>query len=179
MRSTFCFSNTKKGVYLTNADIINHRRAWEVFEKIENKDSAVRDMLANTVPKSQGGAPDRIFHIFESDEERVLYKSGQRAHITQYPDITDFQIPYANKPIIYTSTVVAAIAKSGAAITTGPCPNEPKSKPLTNEERLFNQKSLNLYAKVSTQTGLYPKSPYKFASTEEYLMYKKYKAINC
>jgi hypothetical protein len=179
MRSTFCFDDTNKGQYLTNADRINRRRAWEIFEKVENKDSAVRAMLADTEPKSQGGAPDRIFHIFENDEERVLYKIGQRAHISQYPNITDFQIPYANKPIQYTSTVLASIAKNAAAITTGPCPNEPKSKSLTNDERLFNQKSLNLYVKVSTQTGLYPKSPYKFASTEEYLMYKKYKAINC
>ncbi len=179
MRSTFCFDNTNKGKYLTNADRINRRRAWEMFEKVENNDSAVRAMLADTVPNPQGGAPDRIFYIFENDEDRVLYKTGQRAHISQYPNITDFEIPYANKPIQYTSTVLAAISKSAAAITTGPCPNEPKSKPLTNDERLFNQKSLNLYVKVSTQTGLYPKSPYKFASTEEYLMYKKYKAINC
>ena len=113
MRSTFCYDDTNKGKYLTNADRINRRRAWEIFEKVENKDSAVRAMLADTVPGPQGGAPDRIFHIFENDEERVLYKTGQRAHIAQYPNIKDFEIPYANKPIQYTSTVIAATYSAG------------------------------------------------------------------
>ena len=182
MRSTFCYVNTSQ--YVSHADIIDNKRKWETFERIENNDSIVLNRLAQTVPTPVNGGPtgtDRVFYNFINNEERNDYLAGQRAHIATYPTVTDFVVPYSKKPIPYTSTVVAALQSINYDYITlpGGCPNVNKGKPKSREELLNEQKALNLFVLVSTQTALYPKSPYKFSGMDEYLTYKKYKETHC
>jgi hypothetical protein len=167
---------------LTSADVINRRRQWEAFERIENYNSAILNRLANTVPTPQGGGGDRdngVFYIFANQDERDDYLAGQRAHVRVLPNETDFDVPYSNRPVPYTSSVVSTLAAINPEMITGPCPNDKPGKPIPYEELMNNRKALSVYIKVSTQTGLYPKSPYKFKNAEEYLMYKKYINLNC
>jgi len=182
MRSTFCYVNESK--YLSGADVIEHRRQWDTFERIENYNSIILDKLAQTVPKPHNGTAGNgygggIFYNFIDQQERNDYLAGQRAHITALPNVDDFLIPYSKKPIPYTSSVISTLATESGVITIGPCPEEKVGKPIPYEELLNNRKAQNVYIKVSTQTALYPKSSYKFSNAQEYLMYKQYKEANC
>jgi len=178
MRSTFCYENTSAN--LTAADIIDRRKQWDTFERVENYNSAILNQLGETVPKPQNGERDgSVFYNFANQKERNDYLAGQRAHVRALPNVNDFVVPYANKPIPYTSSVISTLATVNPQMMTGPCPNERPGKPISYEELISNRKGLSIYIKVSTQTGLYPKSPYKFKNTEEYLMYKKYVNLNC
>jgi len=176
-RSTFCYVNTSK--FLSKQDLIDNQRNWETFERVENTNSIVRQQLANTVPNSVTSGGERVWYQFTDNEERIAYKLGQFAHIAKYPDVSDFLVPYSDRPIQYTSSVTSSIAKllPNECVDCA-CPKPILGKPITDEERLKNIKAANLYVKVSTQTGLYPKSPYHYGSAEEYLLYKRYVSMN-
>jgi len=178
-RSTFCYKNTSS--LLTSADIINRKQQWDTFERIENYNSAIHKRLTEIVPSPQNNVYDgSIFYNFANQNERNDYLAGQRAHVLAFPNLTDFNVPYAKRAIPYTSSVISTLkAVSPATTGVGPCPNEKPGKPIPYEELMNNRKALSVYIKVSTQTGLYPKSPYKFKNADEYLMYKKYVSLNC
>ena len=171
-RSTFCYIPPSSFIYKSRQDITDLKRQWETFERIENYNSIVANKLANTIPDDK-----QVYYIYVDNQEQIDYTQGQLAHIQRYPDISDFLVPYAKKPILYTSTISTIISNLGLNDRIGPCPNEPTSVIISNEQRIQNRKSNDIYIRVSTQNAIYPKSPYKFGSNEEYLLYKKYKAI--
>jgi len=174
-RSTFCYVNTSK--FISDQDNIANKQNWETFERVENNDAAVRLQLANTVP-SLTSVGERVWYQFADDAERLAYRAGRRAHIAAFPTVSDFAIPYSDKPIPYTSTVLSTIT----TLTAVECVNcvcpLPTGRPISEDERIANAKAASIYVKASTQTSLYPKSPYRFASADEYLLYKRYVSMN-
>jgi hypothetical protein len=74
----------------------------------------------------------------------------------------------------YTSSIFSIIESLPLTIITGP-PTQIIPKSSDYSEILENRKAKNLYIGVSTFTAKYPKSPYKFSSNDDYLLYKKYR----
>ena len=159
------------------------QKQWDTFEKVENRNSIVHSTLVglkNTpgsanLLQSGDNVSDSLFYTFTGADELQEYRQGRLNHVQEYPTVTDFVVPYANKPIQVGDII------GNAEIFGEPrcCPNITKTIPLTNAERLKNRNALNLYIAVSTHTELYPKSPYKFKSNDDYLMYKNYILTNC
>lgn len=178
-RSTFCFPESSLQ-YKSQADIQKLRTQWETFERIENYNSIVLNQLASMMPVEVASAPiTPSFYQFVDSAEKSNYNLGQLAHTVIYPDVTDFSIPYASRPIPYTSTVISTISGtkydiSGAAVF---CSNILPPPPLANDILLRNTNGLNLYVRVSTQIAQYPKSPYKFTSNNEYITYSEFKRV--
>ena len=128
---------------------------------------------------------------------------GQAAHTVEYPDVTDFLNPYRKRVIPYISSVLSTIHNTNYSFnqvsavgpllhplaqiptlsTTGfilPCSNFlPPTPPLDPAILLYNRLGLSIYVRVSTQNAQFPKSPYKFASNEEFITYNNYKKIFC
>jgi hypothetical protein len=167
-RSTFCFSHSTRA-YLSNSDIITLTRQWDTFERVENINSIVYSTIVGTKTFNN----NQPFYTFLNNNELKDYEQGRLNHIAEYPSVTDFVVPYSKKPVAVSSII------GNAQIFGICCPDEDKSKRLSNNERVTNIKALNLYVRVSTQTALYPKSPYKFIDSQEYLLYKNYKERNC
>ena len=114
---------------------------------------------------------DSIYYLFSGEGELQDYRQGRLNHVTEYPTVNDFVVPYSQRPTYSVSDIIGnANIFPGIVVD----PRIDKSKVLTNDERLANITALNLYVKVSTQTALYPKTPYKFTSNQEYLLYKNY-----
>jgi hypothetical protein len=184
VRSTFCFpESTMK--YKSRLEIRQLREQWDTFERIENFNSIVLNKLAQTVPpEASSGTSTPAFYQFQSSAEKTAYNLGQSAHTVTYPDETDFLVPYASKPIPYISTVISTIVGYKyvyvSTTTSTFCSNIlPTAPKLDSDIILRNRNGLNLYVRVSTQIGQYPKSPYKFSSNSEYLLYNEYKKILC
>jgi len=176
-RSTFCYVNTTR--FVTRQDLIVNQNNWETFERVENVNSIVREKLAQSVPPTASAVSERVWYQFANDQERNAYKAGQTAHVAQYPDVSDFLVPYSNKPIPYTSSILSTIAGlPPESCVNCVCARPLLGKPITNDERLSNVNAQLVYIKASTQTALYPKSPYKFVSSDEYLLYKRYLVTN-
>ena len=177
-RSTFCYSTT--GKFFSKQDLIDDKRRWETFERVENYNSIVREELANTVPAT--GTPSErggVWYQFKDNQERIEYKMGQFAHVGKFPTLADFIVPYSNKVIPYTSSVLSSIASLPINTTTNcACERPVLGKTISVDERQSNIKALNLFIRVSTQTARFPKSPYRFESAEEYLLYKRYVSMN-
>jgi hypothetical protein len=187
-RSTFCYINTTK-FYLAQNDIIALKAQWTKFEDIENHDSIVYNRLVNSVPGPTGFFIDKAWYQFANDNERQIYLKGQAHHIAEYPSVSDFQIPYSKKLVNYSSSVLQTLSTiypsliintspissiSSALISTTAQLNPPQQ---SSEEVLKNKTAQNIYVRVSTQNGLFPKSPYKFKGDGEYLLYKVYKSV--
>jgi len=184
MRSTFCFpESTMK--YKSRLEIRQFREQWNTFERIENYNSIVRNKLAQTVPpEGKSGTSTPAFYQFQGSAEKTAYNLGQSAHTVTYPDETDFLVPYAAKPIPYTSTVMSTIVGYKyvyvSTTTSTFCSNILPTGPKKDSDVLLrNRNGLNLYVRVSTQSAQFPKSPYKFSSNSEYLLYNEYKKILC
>jgi len=180
MRSTFCFpASTMK--YKSITDIRQLKNQWDTFERIENINSIVLHNLANKLPtEASSGTSAPAFYQFTGSEEKTAYNQGQLAHTVTYPDVVDFLVPYASKPIPYTSTVLSTIAGTKypfiASSTPTFCSNILPTLPrLDSDVLLRNKNGLNLYVRVSTQNAMYPKSPYKFSSSSEYITYNEFK----
>lgn len=173
-RSTFCFVNTQK--FLSKGEIEERRYNWDTFEEIENFNSVVREQLATVVPDATNTTIERQYYKFTGESQRRAFKAGQLLHLLKYPDVSDFFVPYSNKPIPYTSSVLTTLSGLGSnAAIDCKCPNPVLGKPITNEQRIENIKALNTYIKASTHNARFPKSPYRFAGADEYLQYKRYK----
>jgi len=170
-RSTFCFVNTT--TFLYHSDLFALKKQWETFERIENYNSIIYSTINGTgIPeKGADSETNPLFYTFTSDAELQEYRQGRLNHISEYPAVNDFVVPYAQKPL----AVKDIINDTNIFYTTPCCKNIDKSKLLTNDERLNNITALNLYVRVSTQTAMYPKSPYKFQSAQEHLLYNTYK----
>jgi hypothetical protein len=184
MRSTFCFpASTMK--YKSREEIRVLKEQWDTFERIENINSIVLNNLANKLPvEASSGESSSAFYQFTSSDEKTAYNLGQSAHTVTYPEVTDFLIPYSAKPIPYTSTILSTIAATNYPVvspsTSTFCSNIlPTLKPFDNDILMRNKNGLNLYVRVSTQIAEYPKSPYKFKSNNEYIMYNEYKKLLC
>jgi len=176
-RSTFAFKHDSQS-YLKQDELTTLRRQWDAFERVENYNSIVYSTIYGTPTKTMGGSvTDSIYYPFSGDVELQDYRQGRLNHIAEYPDVTDFIVPYSQKPAF--RTVSDIIGNANIFPTVVVDPNIDKSKLLTTAERLKNITALNLFVKVSTQTSLYPKSPYKYASNEEYLLYKNYVQTKC
>jgi hypothetical protein len=177
VRSTFCYSTT--GKFFSKQELIDDKRRWETFERVENHNSIVREELANIVPATGIGQVERVWYQFKDNQERTEYKMGQFAHIAKLPSVTDFIQPYSNRTIPYTSSVLSSIASLPINTTTNcACERPVLGKTIPVDQRLSDIKALNLFVRVSTQTAKYPKSPYRFDSAEEYLLYKRYVSMN-
>jgi len=74
----------------------------------------------------------------------------------------------------YTSSIFSLIESLPPNVILGP-PTQIIPKSSDYSEILENRKAKNLYIGVSTFVAKYPKSPYKFGSNDEYLLYKKYR----
>lgn len=175
-RSTFCFPESSLQ-YKSQAEILRLRTQWETFERIENCNSIVLNQLASVVPTvAPNGVITPAFYQFVDSAEKSNYNMGQLAHTVTYPDVTDFFTSYASRPIPYTSTVMSTIAATRYDISGDVvCSNVLPPPPLDSDIILRNRKGLNLYVRVSTQMAQYPKSPYKFTSNNEYIMYNEFK----
>jgi len=181
LRSTFCFPSSSF-FNQSHQDILELKNQWNTFERIENYNSIVLNTLAQELPKESGSSvTDSVFYQFNSSQEKTTYKLGQLYHTVVYPDVVDFQQPYASRPIPYTSTVLSTI--KGQTYVDLPstivCSKFIPPPPLDQDTVLNNRLGLNIYVRVSTQNALFPKSPYKFASNKEYITYMNYKNINC
>ena len=179
-RSTFSYPRTATANrYISNQESIANQNNWNTFEAIENTNSAILKQLANTVPKVGSGINERVWHQFTDDAEKTAYRLGQLAHVAAFPTVSDFTVPYSNRPIPYISSVISSIKSLPPnECVNCPCLRPVTGKPISSDEKLTNTKALNTYVKVSTQTGLYPKSPYRFTSSDEYLLYKRYVSMN-
>jgi hypothetical protein len=175
LRSTYCFSSDGL-TQITKAELITMKRQWDTFERIENINSVVLNRLASIVPKNPADA-EPPFYIFASNQERQDYIQGRFFHLRRDPRNPELEVPFARKPIPYTSSVVAAIMKLPPAPREGPCPCDAPSTAVNSSEIVTNRKDLSLYVRVSTFNARFPKSPYKFSGNDEYLIYKKYKDI--
>lgn len=176
-RSTFCYPYEDR--FISNQESIANQKNWNTFEAIENTNSAILKQLANRVPTVGSVIGERVWHQFVDDAEKTAYRLGQLAHVAAFPTVSDFTVPYSNRPIPYISSVVSTIKSLPPNTCVNcPCPTPVIGKPISSDERLANTKALNTYIKVSTQTGLYPKSPYRYTSSEEYLLYKRYVSMN-
>ena len=180
-RSTFCLSerifNNKSLL-----EINQIRTQWDTFERVENYNSIVLNKLANETPnESSSGVVTPAFYQFINSAEKTDYNLGQLAHTVAYPDNVDFIKPYSSRPIPYTSTILSTINNTTISTIDSPfCANILPTKPSVGKDILLrNQKSLNLYVRVSTQVAQFPKSPYKFTSSEEYIAYNEYKKTLC
>ena len=116
------------------------------------------------------GSANIIFYNFQNQEELLDYNQGKLQHIAEYPDVSDFCVPYSKKP-----TNIAGVFNSNGYFIE----KSIKSNLIDNSERLTNTTGRNLYVLVSTQKSLFPKSPYKFSGNDEYLLYKRYESNNC
>jgi len=180
-RSTFCFINTQQ-FYLKKDELVAIKQQWEKFEEVENFNSIVHSTLQNTlpVPQSNDQAKERIWYQFTSNAERQQYQQGKINHILEYPSVSDLQVGYADKPIVLNSTILTELSSmsiSGFSDTCSGSQYVPPQK--TYSQIISDRNALNLYVRVSTQKSLYPKSPYKFSSSQEYLSYKTYLALYC
>jgi hypothetical protein len=181
MRSTFCFpASTMK--YKSITEIRQLKNQWDTFERIENINSIVLNTLANKLPtEASSGTSAPTFYQFTGSDENTAYNQGQLAHTVTYPDVVDFLVPYASKPIPYTSTVLSTMKSKNydPGIPPGAstfCSNILPTLPrLDNDILLRNKNGLNLYVRVSTQIAQFPKSPYKFSSNNEYITYNEFK----
>ena len=184
MRSTFCFpASTMK--YKSKLEISQLKHQWDTFERIENINSIVLHTLANKLPvEAATGTSAPAFYQFTGSDEKTAYNQGQLAHTVTYPDVVDFLVPYASKPIPYASTILSTISGTKYPyISTGTstfCSNLLPTLPRKDSDILLrNKNALNLYVRVSTQIAQFPKSPYKFASNNEYITYNEYKRTLC
>jgi len=206
MRSTFSYDAS--GVqYRSRAELTDLVRQWNTFERIENYNFIVLNKLATIIPSAPGQLDGSVFLRPADYDEKIDYTKGQLAHIARYPDISDFLVPYANReipysqstissffstftstmtvPITYTSTYTSTYMSSMLSIVQH-LPYNPVYGPPTQiipvssdySEILQKRKARNLYISVSSFTAKYPKSPYKFSSSDEYLLYKKYRDTN-
>lgn len=185
MRSTFCFpASTMK--YKSITEIRQLKNEWDTFERIENINSIVLNNLANKLPsEASSGTSEPVFYQFSGSDEKTNYNLGQLAHTVTYPEVTDFLVPYAAKPIPYTSTVLSTMKSKNydPGIPPGAstfCSNILPTLPRKDSDILLrNRNALNLYVRVSTQIAQFPKSPYKFSSSAEYITYNEYKRTLC
>jgi hypothetical protein len=176
-RSTFCYANTNT-MKLTHSEETIKRRQWEIFERVENINSAIWISILNQGGFSSGysnstNAP--IFYTFTSNEERANYLAGQAAHVREYPDVSGFITPYAQRPYPVISSYSSYTDISSATV----CPKADVSKIVSAERELLNPKDLSLYAQVSTYNATFPRSPYKFQSNTDYTNYTKIKKLIC
>jgi hypothetical protein len=89
--------------------------------------------------------------------------------------LTPIMSSYTSTVIItYYSSITSVIATLPVIPITGP-PTQiiPVSIPFSDS--MENKKARNLFIAVSSFTGKFPKSPYKFSSSDEYVLYKKYR----
>jgi hypothetical protein len=167
-RSTFCFKyDTRK--FVSQNDIIALKRQWNTFERVENFNSIVYSTIS--------GSENPIgiyFYSFLNQSELDDYKLGQANHIAEYPTVSDFLISYSKKPVIpKTSTIVSTVVSP--YISPLCCPDYISTNVISNTELLANKTAKLIYERVSTQSALFPKSPYKFSSSTEYTVYKQYR----
>jgi hypothetical protein len=137
--------------------------------------------LGNTVPlEINNSLITPAFYQFSGSDEKTAYKMGQLAHTVVYPKNNSFQVPYASRPIPYTSSVLSTIHSfiPISTVTSTFCTNfQPGTPTIDADSLLQNSVGINLYIRVSTQISQYPKSPYKFASGSEYIKYIQYKNL--
>lgn len=76
--------------------------------------------------------------------------------------------------ITYYSSITSIIATLPVIPITGP-PTQVIPVAMPYSDLLENKKAKNLFIAVSSFTGKFPKSPYKFTSSDEYVLYKKYR----
>jgi len=60
------------------SDILQYRRQWETFERVENYDDIIFQRLSD-------GYRDKLYYQFTSRQEANDYYLGQAAHIRRYP----------------------------------------------------------------------------------------------
>ena len=172
-RSTFCFDLS--GIrYKSRTELTELKQQWDTFERLENRNSGILNFLAQNPPPPLQLYDESVFVRPSSFAEKIAYSKGQLAHIARYPDISDFIVPYANRPIPYNSSVVSSIFVQSEGPVTGGCRVIP-TIPIDFASVLQNRKATSLYINVSTFNARFPKSPYKFSSQDEYLLYKKYR----
>ena len=88
--------------------------------------------------------------------------------------LTTIVSTYTSSITTYYSSITSIIQSLPVIPITGP-PTQiiPVSIPFSDS--LENKKAKNLFIAVSSFTGKFPKSPYKFSSSNEYVLYKKYR----
>lgn len=180
-RSTFCFKHDTRA-YLNFNEIMTMKKQWDTYERVENYNSIVYSTIVGLSPLPatptpvirpstiSTGSANIIFYNFQNQEELLDYNQGKLQHIAEYPDVSDFCVPYSKKP-----TNIAGVFNSNGYFIE----KSIKSNLIDNSERLTNTTGRNLYVLVSTQKSLFPKSPYKFSGNDEYLLYKRYESNNC
>jgi len=177
IRSSFCYKNTSP-LKLTLAEELVKKQQWAKFEEVDKINSFTYNSIISQGGISSGysnSTNSPIFYTFQSHKEISDYSAGQRAHIFEYPDISGFVIPYAQRtyPIIGQDI-------SGQDISGHPsCPKADVSKIQSAKRLLFNTKDLTLYNQVSTFNAKFPRSPYKFQSNTDYITYSKIKKLIC
>lgn len=177
-RSSFCYKNTNV-LKLTLAEELVKKQQWAKFEEIDTNNSLTYNSII-----SQGGVPSGysnstnspIFYTFQSQQEYKDYSAGQRAHIFEYPDLSGFAIPYAQRivPVAFGQDISGQSSDQDII-----CPKADVSKIQSAKRLLLNNKDLTLYSQVSTFNAKFPRSPYKFQSNTEYISYSKIKKLIC
>lgn len=177
VRSTFCYINTSPSK-LTHSEEIIRKRQWDTFEQVENANAVILNSIINNggVPSGYSNSTNvPIFYTFQSNKERANYLAGQIAHIFEYPDISGFITPYAQRSYPIISGAIDISGQNMNAV----CPKADVSKIVSAERRLFNRKDISLYTQVSTYNATFPRSPYKFQSNTDYINYNKIKKLIC
>jgi hypothetical protein len=166
-RSTFCFKHDTRA-FLSQNDIIALKRQWDTFERVENFNSIVYSTITGSESSTS-----LVYYSFLNQSELDDYKLGQVNHIAEYPTVADFLVSYSKKPIIAkNSTVVSTVTPFISPLC---CPDYISTNVISNTELLVNKTAKLIYERVSTQAVLFPKSPYKFSGSSEYLAYKQYR----
>ena len=172
-RSTFVFDLS--GIkYVSRGDISALALQWNTFEQIESTNSVILQDLAKVLPSGLMQKDISVFRRPANYEEASDYKLGQLAHIKRYPDISDFMVPYANRPVPYSPSTLMVIQSLPVV------PDIVTSMSTINVafiEPTVNKKAQNIYNDYSTFTAKYPKSVYKFNSSGDFLLYKTYRDV--
>ncbi len=146
--------------YKSRTEILNMRRQWDTFERIENYNDVIYQ-------RYQLGLRDKIYYQFQNREEMNDYRVGQQLHVLRYPYLPASTFdPISSRPM----PTVAVVR---------PSPNYSQVSreilapiPLTGAQLTEREADLAVYMHVSTYNSAHVYK-YSFTSNEEQLAYHR------
>lgn len=70
--------------------LLKYRKAWTLFNTVQ-----ANDIMVSTMHSQGGGDPTKSYWVFETNEEKILWRQGQQLHIQRYPNF-DWSAPQKN-----------------------------------------------------------------------------------
>lgn len=154
--------------YASQADIMARARAWDTFERVENHDDMVYQLLLQ-------GRRDQLYYQFRDRAEANDYRIGMDLHTKRYPGVVNTKV----FPNIGFSAVRLLPMPSVTFINNPPMESaSPPSRgmnfstPITALEYQMQQSDMAIYMHVSTYNSVHTYK-YNFTSDEERLAYHR------